>query len=181
MNDAKPTWLENRKLAVTVLVFAVIFSVLGMGSMQVNRIGNKVQAQFADIIAGDLTARIAAAEGIVAAGEKTAGDTAAYTAAQEAVKAIKAAEGPAAQYAASVALGNKIEALYENIHVVRGEPEIGSVLQMQLSEFRSRGNIMERQKGIYNETARAAQKKLRGFPAGIFAALTGTKAEPFGA
>ncbi|MEG1153473.1 MAG: hypothetical protein RSD61_02970 [Ruthenibacterium sp.] len=181
MQSAKPTWKENRKLAVLTLVFAVIFAVFGIGSFKVNRIGNKVEAQFAQNIAGDLTARIAAAEGIVAAGEATAGDTAAYKAAVEAVQNIKAAKGAAALYEADVTLGNKIETLYENIHATDGKPEVGSALQTQLSEFRSRGNIISNEKEAYNDTARAAQKKLRGFPAGMLAALTGAKAEPFGA
>ena len=181
MKDAKPTWIENRKLAVLVLVFAIIISIFGIGTAKVGSIGRKVQTQFSSVLSGERTARIAAAEGIVAASEAVAGDTAAYKEADAAVQAIKAAKGAKAQYEANVILNNKVETLYQNVHLINGEPAMGSGLQMQYSEFSSRNNRLDRAKGDYNTVAFAAQKKLRGFPANMLAALVGAKAEPFGA
>ena len=57
----------------------------------------------------------------------------------------------------------------------------GSVLQTQWSEFLSRGNIIDNSADAYNEQARAAQKKLSGFPASLIAGLTGAQAEEFSA
>ena len=54
-------------------------------------------------------------------------------------------------------------------------------LQTQWSEFLSRGNIIDNSADAYNEQARAAQKKLSGFPASLIAGLTGVQAEEFSA
>lgn len=58
--------------------------------------------------------------------------------------------------------------LYEETRKVSGDDK-GSVLQTQWSEFLSRGNIIDNSADAYNEQARAAQKKLSGFPASLIA------------
>ena len=69
---------------------------------------------------------------------------------------------------------------YEETRKVSGDDK-GSVLQTQWSEFLSRGNIIDNSADAYNEQARAAQKKLSGFPASLIAGLTGAQAEEFSA
>jgi hypothetical protein len=45
----------------------------------------------------------------------------------------------------------------------------------------SRGNIIDNSAPAYNEQARAAQKKLSGFPASLVSALAGAHVEQFSA
>ena len=97
-----------------------------------------------------------------------------------AVEALEAAEGPAQEYAANAALTASVGMLYEETRKVSGDDK-GSVLQTQWSEFLSRGNIIDNSADAYNEQARAAQKKLSGFPASLIAGLTGVQAEEFSA
>ena len=68
-------------------------------------------------------------------------------------------------------------ALDEEARTVLGDDK-GGVLQTQYSEYLSRGNII-RQSSLpeYNEDARAAQKKLSGFPASLLAKLAGLSAD----
>ena len=84
------------------------------------------------------------------------------------------------EYAANAALTASVGMLYEETRKVSGDDK-GSVLQTQWSEFLSRGNIIDNSADAYNEQARAAQKKLSGFPASLIAGLTGVQAEEFSA
>jgi len=84
------------------------------------------------------------------------------------------------EYAANAALTASVGMLYEETRKVSGDDK-GSVLQTQWSEFLSRGNIIDNSADAYNEQARAAQKKLSGFPASLIAGLTGAQAEEFSA
>ena len=158
-------WKENRALACVVLAAAILGGTFGIGGAKLSSAARSVNEAYAQNIAGDL------ALGADAASVKTA---------KRAVEALEAAEGPAQEYAANAALTASVGMLYEETRKVSGDDK-GSVLQTQWSEFLSRGNIIDNSADAYNEQARAAQKKLSGFPASLIAGLTGAQAEEFSA
>ena len=157
-------WKENRALACVVLAAAILGGTFGIGGAKLSSAARSVNEAYAQNIAGDLALRAAAAQNIIAEGEE----------------ALEAAEGPAQEYAANAALTASVGMLYEETRKVSGDDK-GSVLQTQWSEFLSRGNIIDNSADAYNEQARAAQKKLSGFPASLIAGLTGAQAEEFSA
>ena len=168
-------WKENRALACVVLAAAILGGTFGIGGAKLSSAARSVNEAYAQNIAGDLALRAAAAQNIIAEGEAALGADAAS------VKTAKrAVEGPAQEYAANAALTASVGMLYEETRKVSGDDK-GSVLQTQWSEFLSRGNIIDNSADAYNEQARAAQKKLSGFPASLIAGLTGAQAEEFSA
>jgi len=167
-------WKENRALACVVLAAAILGGTFGIGGAKLSSAARSVNEAYAQNIAGDLALRAAAAQNIIAEGEAALGADAAS------VEALEAAEGPAQEYAANAALTASVGMLYEETRKVSGDDK-GSVLQTQWSEFLSRGNIIDNSADAYNEQARAAQKKLSGFPASLIAGLTGAQAEEFSA
>lgn len=174
-------WKENRKLAAIVLVVAVLLGVFGIGGMKARGVAHDLQDDYDDIIAGDLALRAAAAQNIVEVGAAALGENAASVqAARTALATLDDANGPGAAYMANAGLTASIGMLYEETRQVIGD-EKGSVLQTQWSEFLSRGNIINRAAPTYNEQARAAQKKLSGFPASLVSTLVGARAEQFSA
>ena len=168
-------WKENRALACVVLAAAILGGTFGIGGAKLSSAARSVNEAYAQNIAGDLALRAAAAQNIIAEGEAASVKTA-----KRAVEALEAAEGPAQEYAANAALTASVGMLYEETRKVSGDDK-GSVLQTQWSEFLSRGNIIDNSADAYNEQARAAQKKLSGFPASLIAGLTGAQAEEFSA
>ena len=174
-------WKENRALACVVLAAAILGGTFGIGGAKLSSAARSVNEAYAQNIAGDLALRAAAAQNIIAEGEAALGaDAASVKTAKRAVEALEAAEGPAQEYAANAALTASVGMLYEETRKVSGDDK-GSVLQTQWSEFLSRGNIIDNSADAYNEQARAAQKKLCGFPASLIAGLTGAQAEEFSA
>ena len=177
-------WKENRALACVVLAAAILGGTFGIGGAKLSSAARSVNEAYAQNIAGDLALRAAAAQNIIAEGEAAMGaDAASVKTAKRAVEALEAAEGPAQEYAANAALTASVGMLYEETRKVSGDDK-GSVLQTQWSEFLSRGNIIDNSaddRDTYNEQARAAQKKLSGFPASLIAGLTGAQAEEFSA
>ena len=155
-------WKENRALACVVLAAAILGGTFGIGGAKLSSAARSVNEAYAQNIAGDLALRAAAAQNIIAEGEAALGADAASVKAQE--------------YAANAALTASVGMLYEETRKVSGDDK-GSVLQTQWSEFLSRGNIIDNSADAYNEQARAAQKKLSGFPASLIAVLTGVQAE----
>ena len=180
-------WKENRALACVVLAAAILGGTFGIGGAKLSSAARSVNEAYAQNIAGDLALRAAAAQNIIAEGEAALGaDAASVKTAKREVEAVGAgevrlsAEGPAQEYAANAALTASVGMLYEETRKVSGDDK-GSVLQTQWSEFLSRGNIIDNSADAYNEQARAAQKKLSGFPASLIAGLTGVQAEEFSA
>ena len=174
-------WKENRRLAAIVLVVAVLLGVFGIGGMKARGVARDLQDDYADIIAGDLALRAAAAQSIVEVGASALGENApSVEAARKALEMLEAADGPAGACRANAELTASIGMLYEETRKVIGD-EKGSVLQTQWSEFLSRGDIIDRAAPTYNEQARAAQKKLSDFPASLVSALAGARAEQFSA
>lgn len=174
-------WKENRALACVVLAAAILGGTFGIGGAKLSSAARSVNEAYAQNIAGDLALRAAAAQNIIAEGEAALGaDAASVKTTKRAVEALEAAEGPAQEYAANAALTASVGMLYEETRKVSGDDK-GSVLQTQWSEFLSRGNIIDNSADAYNEQARAAQKKLSGFPASLIAGLTGAQAEEFSA
>ena len=172
-------WKENRALACVVLAAAILGGTFGIGGAKLSSAARSVNEAYAQNIAGDLA--LPAAQNIIAEGEAALGaDAASVKTAKRAVEALEAAEGPAQEYAANAALTASVGMLYEETRKVSGDDK-GSVLQTQWSEFLSRGNIIDNSADAYNEQARAAQKKLSGFPASLIAGLTGAQAEEFSA
>ena len=162
-------WKENRALACVVLAAAILGGTFGIGGAKLSSAARSVNEAYAQNIAGDLALRAAAAQNIIAEGEAALGaDAASVKTAKRAVEALEAAEGPAQEYAANAALTASVGMLYEETRKVSGDDK-GSVLQTQWSEFLSRGNIIDNSADAYNEQARAAQKKLSGFPASLIA------------
>lgn len=165
----KLTWRENRTLAIVVLCVAVLLSVVGIGSAQVQRVAGKVRTLYADTMQEDYVMRAQAAEGIINVAVTTEGITEAVLQdAQKSVEQAFDALNPTEQFAASNAMQTKVGLLYEEMRAALGE-EKGGVLQTQWSEFLSRGNILGKSAPKYNEEARIAQKKLSGFPATLLA------------
>ena len=174
-------WKENRALASVVLAVTILAGTFGIGGAKLGGVARGVNEAYAQSIAGDLALRVAAAQNIIAEGETALGaDTASVKTAKQAVAALEAADGPAQEYAANASLTASVGMLYEETRKVSGDDK-GSVLQTQWSEFLSRGNIIDNSADAYNEQARAAQKKLSGFPASLIAGLTGAHAEEFSA
>ena len=168
-------WKENRALACVVLAAAILGGTFGIGGAKLSSAARSVNEAYAQNIAGDLALRAAAAQNIIAEGEAALGaDAASVKTAKRAVEAL------AQEYAANAALTASVGMLYEETRKVSGDDK-GSVLQTQWSEFLSRGNIIDNSADAYNEQARAAQKKLSGFPASLIAGLTGAQAEEFSA
>ena len=160
-------WKENRALACVVLAAAILGGTFGIGGAKLSSAARSVNETYA--------------QNIIAEGEAALGaDAASVKTAKRAVEALEAAEGPAQEYAANAALTASVGMLYEETRKVSGDDK-GSVLQTQWSEFLSRGNIIDNSADAYNEQARAAQKKLSGFPASLIAGLTGVQAEEFSA
>lgn len=160
-------WKENRALACVVLAAAILGGTFGIGGAKLSSAARSVNEAYA--------------QNIIAEGEAALGaDAASVKTAKRAVEALEAAEGPAQEYAANAALTASVGMLYEETRKVSGDDK-GSVLQTQWSEFLSRGNIIDNSADAYNEQARAAQKKLSGFPASLIAGLTGAQAEEFSA
>lgn len=175
MTDAKRNWKENQMLASLVLIAAVLISVFGIGGIKVKSVGAKANAAFDAMIAGEITARISAAENIVAAVKYAdAAD------AKAAIAAVKAARTPSEIYAANTALNAKIDALYEFEHA-QASVEVGGALQTQLSEFRSRGERISIAAETYNKLAHSEREKISGFPGELLARMTGSTVELFGA
>lgn len=172
-------WKENRRLAAIVLAAAVLLGIFGIGGMKARGVARAVQEAYAESIAGDLALRAAAAQNIVSVGGAALGESApSVAAAQKALAMLEEADGPAEAYAANVQLTAAVGMLYEEARKAVGD-EKGSVLQTQWSEFLSRGDIIDRAAPAYNEQARAAQKKLSGFPASLVSALARARAEQF--
>lgn len=172
-------WKENRRLAAIVLAAAVLLGIFGIGGMKARGVARAVQETYAESIAGDLALRAAAAQNIVSVGGAALGESApSVAAAQKALAMLEDADGPAEAYAANVQLTAAVGMLYEEARKAVGD-EKGSVLQTQWSEFLSRGDIIDRAAPAYNEQARAAQKKLSGFPASLVSALARARAEQF--
>lgn len=171
----KTSWKENRRLATLVLVIAVLLSLFGIGGMKVRGVGDKARATYAETIGGCLSARIAAAENILAAAEGAGVDTAR---AQNAVKALRDADNPTEDYEANTVLTAEIGLVYEAARQVM-DAQAGSLLQTQWSEFLSNGQIIQFSQEDYNSEARTAQKKLSGFPASLLATLTGARVYAF--
>lgn len=172
-------WKENRRLAAIVLAAAVLLGIFGIGGMKARGVARAVQEAYAESIAGDLALRAAAAQNIVSVGGAALGESApSVAAAQKALAMLEDADGPAEAYAANVQLTAAVGMLYEEARKAVGD-EKGSVLQTQWSEFLSRGDIIDRAAPAYNEQARAAQKKLSGFPASLVSALARARAEQF--
>ncbi len=172
-------WKENRRLAAIVLAAAVLLGIFGIGGMKARGVARAVQEAYAESIAGDLALRAAAAQNIVSVGGAALGVSApSVAAAQKALAMLEDADGPAEACAANVQLTAAVGMLYEEARKAVGD-EKGSVLQTQWSEFLSRGDIIDRAAPAYNEQARAAQKKLSGFPASLVSALARARAEQF--
>ena len=175
----KQNWKENRPLAYVVLVVAVLIGVFGIGGAKARGVANRVNIDYQDMIANDLALRAAAAESIVTVGETALGrDAASVQSAQKALTALNEARSPARACAANAQLTAAVGMLYEETRLVTGD-EKGSVLQTQCSDFFSRGNIIDRSADAYNSQARAAAKKLSGFPASLVSALAGAHVEEF--
>lgn len=173
-------WKENRRLAAVVLAAAVLLGVFGIGGAKARGVARSLQETYAEAIAGDLALRAAAAQNIVSVGEAALGENAvSVQAAHTALGLLESANGPAQAYQANVELTAAVGLLYEETRKAVGDDK-GSVLQTQWSEFLSRGSIIDHAAPAYNEAARAAQKKLSGFPASLVAALAGADAELFG-
>ena len=151
-------WKENRRLAAIVLAAAVLLGVFGIGGMKARGLARGVQEAYAQSIAGDL----------------------ALQAVRTALATLDDANSPGAAYMANTALTASVGLLYEETRKAVGD-EKGGVLQTQWSEFLSRGNIIDNSAPAYNEQARAAQKKLSGFPASLVSALAGAHVEQFSA
>ena len=174
-------WKENRRLAAIVLAVAVLLGVFGIGGMKARSVARNLQDDYAGIIAGDLALRAAAAQNIVEVGAAALGENAvSVQSARKALEKLESAGGPAAAYEANAELTASVGMLYEETRKAVGD-EKGSVLQTQWSEFLSRGDIIDRAAPAYNEQARAAQKKLSGFPASLVSALAGARVEQFSA
>lgn len=174
-------WKENRALAAAVLAAAVLLGVFGIGGMKVRGVANGVREAYAQQIAGDLTLRTAAAQNIAREGAAALGEDApSVQAAYAALALMQDANGPGAAYTANAELTASVGMLYEEARKAVGDAK-GSVLQTQWSEFLSRGNIIDNASATYNEQARAARKKISGFPASLLAALTGARVEEFSA
>ena len=172
-------WKENRRLAAIVLAAAVLLGVFGIGGIKARGVARAVQEAYAQSIAGDLALRAAAAQNIVSVGAAALGeDEPSVAAARRALEMLVAADGPARACEANTALTASVGMLYEEARKAIGD-EKGSVLQTQWSEFLSRGDIIDRAAPAYNEQARAAQKKLSGFPASLVSALVRARAEQF--
>ncbi len=172
-------WKENRRLAAIVLAAAVLLGVFGIGGIKARGVARAVQEAYAQSIAGDLALRAAAAQNIVSVGTAALGEDApSVAAARRALEMLVAADGPARACEANTALTASVGMLYEEARKAIGD-EKGSVLQTQWSEFLSRGDIIDRAAPAYNEQARAAQKKLSGFPASLVSALVRARAEQF--
>lgn len=174
-------WKENRRLAAIVLAVAVLLGVFGIGGMKARGVARAAQEAYAQSIANDLALRAAAAQNIVEVGAAALGENAvSVQSARTALAALDDANGPAAAYMANAGLTASIGMLYEETRKAAGG-EKGGVLQTQWSEFLSRGDIIDRAAPTYNEQARAAQKKLSGFPASLISALAGARVEQFSA
>ena len=172
-------WKENRRRAAIVLAAAVLLGVFGIGGIKARGVARAVQEAYAQSIAGDLALRAAAAQNIVSVGAAALGEDApSVAAARRALEMLVAADGPARACEANTALTASVGMLYEEARKAIGD-EKGSVLQTQWSEFLSRGDIIDRAAPAYNEQARAAQKKLSGFPASLVSALVRARAEQF--
>lgn len=175
----KKNWKENRPLAYAVLVLTVLIGLFGVGGAKARGVANQVNDDYQDMIANDLSLRAAAAENIVTVSETALGrDAASVQAAQKALEQLESAKGPAHACAANADLTAAVGMLYEETRLVTGD-EKGSVLQTQWSEFLSRGNIIDRSADAYNAQARAAKRKLSGFPASLVSALAGAHVEEF--
>lgn len=174
-------WKENRRPAAIVLAAAVLLGVFGIGGMKARGLARGVQEAYAQSIAGDLALRAAAAQSIADVGASALGeDAASVQAVRTALATLDDANSPGAAYMANTALTASVGLLYEETRKAVGD-EKGGVLQTQWSEFLSRGNIIDNSAPAYNEQARAAQKKLSGFPASLVSALAGAHVEQFSA
>lgn len=174
-------WKENRALAAAVLAVAVLLGVFGIGGMKVRGVANDVREAYAQQIAGDLTLRTAAAQNIAREGAAALGEDApSVQAVYAALALMQDANSPGVAYMANAELTASVGMLYEETRKAVGDAK-GSVLQTQWSEFLSRGNIIDNASAAYNEQARAARKKISGFPASLLAALTGARVEEFSA
>lgn len=175
------SWKENRKLAAIVLAAAVLLGVFGIGGMKARGLARGVQEAYAQSIGGDLALRAAAAQNIIEVGASALGESASSVqSARAALALLDDANGPGSAYMANTELTAAVGMLYEETRKAVGD-EKGGVLQTQWSEFLSRGNIIDISAPAYNEQARAAQKKLSGFPASLVSALAGARVEQFSA
>ncbi len=174
-------WKENRPLAAFILALAVLAGIFGVGGAKARGAANQVNAAYDEAIGGDLALRAAAARNIADVGANALGeDNASVKAVRAALALLEEADGPAAACSANAQLTASVGMLYEETRLVTGD-EKGGVLQTQWSEFLSRGNIIDRSAAAYNEQARAAKKKLSGFPASLIAAVSGARVEEFSA
>ena len=163
---------ERRGIAWIVFVVVVAASVLGIGTVKLSGVAASC-ADTAGVLRDDLSLQMNAARAIASAAEQAVPDALSLTDVQEGLAAYDAADTLSGQYAAASALTSDVSLLYEEARTVLGDDK-GGVLQTQYSEYLSRGNII-RQSSLpeYNEDARAAQKKLSGFPASLLAKLAG--------
>lgn len=163
---------ERRGIAWVVFVVVVAASVLGIGTAKLSGVAASC-ADTAGVLRDDLSLQMNAARAIASAAEQAVPDALSLTDVQEGLAAYDAADTLSGQYAAASALTSDVSLLYEEARTVLGDDK-GGVLQTQYSEYLSRGNII-RQSSLpeYNEDARAAQKKLSGFPASLLAKLAG--------
>ena len=159
---------ERRGIAWIVFAAVVAASVFGIGIAKLSGVAASCE-DTAGVLRDDLAMQMAA--------EQAVPDAMSLADVQEGLAAYEAADTLAEQYAAASALSSDVSLLYEEARTVLGDDK-GGVLQTQYSEYLSRGNII-RQSSLpeYNEDARAAQKKLSGFPASLLAKLAGLSAD----
>lgn len=171
------TLLENRPLAWAVLVCAVALGIFGVGGAKVKSVGAAAQDYYSKNMAADFTARETAAQSLLGIAVQLGTEDALVGPAQQALDSSRAAAAsPAERYRAGEQLRLAIDLVYNALPAEKRDA-VGGAAQGAWSEFNSRTSILSHSIPEYNKLARAAQKKLSGFPAGQLADLAGVKAE----
>ena len=166
---------ENRALGALALACAVVLGVVVLGCVKVSGLADEALGYYQDNMSADFAAREAAADSLLALAEGRVEDSLLQSA-RTALEESRAARSPSDRYAAGLELKTAVELLYNALPSDERDGQ-GSPAQMAWSEFTSRTAILSHAVPEYNELARAAARKTGGFPASLWAKLTGAQVQ----
>lgn len=169
-----PAGLRRRATAASLTAIMALASVFGIGGAKLKGYESSVAKRFSVgeySIAADLNGRLDAAANLISHAQRVDGvSEQALTQAQNAIRGVQKASGPAATARADKLLAAALNDLYDEASGLAGQIE-WDLMAGQLSEFDSKGVVIHN--NDYNFSAEQFNQDSGSFPANLIGLLWG--------
>ncbi len=172
-----PGALQKRGTALAVAAGLALVSVFGIGGLKLRSARGPVADVYYDRMEAELDARADIGRNLLVLAAKLPGgeDAAGKAELEKALENWEASqqEGPSAKSLADLELEETVNQLGESLAKPAEEAGKTDMLNRQLAEFESHGNVFGHELEAYNEQAKAYNDRLHSFPAMLIRVIWG--------